>query len=82
MGGGGMSMVNLVTCLFNSFEALNDAFELQFFRASFFQIIKKHLMMLLNYNFFRASFFQLIKEHLMMLLKYNFFQGFLFSTYQ
>ena len=33
-------MVNLVTCLFHSFEALNDAFEVQFFRASFYTLSK------------------------------------------
>ena len=33
---GEMSMVNLVTCLFHSFEALNDAFEVHIFHASFY----------------------------------------------
>ena len=31
-GGGGMSMVNLVTVYFHSFEALNDAFEVHIFQ--------------------------------------------------
>ena len=35
---GKMSMVNLVTCHFHSFEALNDAFEVLFFRASFLHL--------------------------------------------
>ena len=34
-------MVNLVTCQnFHSFEALNDAFDVQFFRASFLNLTK------------------------------------------
>ena len=33
-------MVNLVICLFHSFEALNDAFEVYFFRASFLHLTK------------------------------------------
>ena len=37
---GKMSMVNLVTCLF--FEALNDAFELQFFQGFIFTPYQRH----------------------------------------
>ena len=33
-------MVNLVTCLFSLFEALNDAFEVQFFRALVLHLTK------------------------------------------
>ena len=37
---GEMSMVHPVIFLFSLFEALNDAFEVQFFRSSFLHLIK------------------------------------------
>ena len=41
MGKMSIYMVNLVTCLFHSFEALNDVFEVQFLvRASFSHLTK------------------------------------------
>ena len=38
-GGGGVSMVNPVTCLFLLFEALNDAFKVHFSELNFLHLI-------------------------------------------
>ena len=40
--GGNEYMVNLVTCLFSLFEALNDAFEVQFFQGFIFTPYQRH----------------------------------------
>ena len=39
---GEMSMVNPVTCLFSLLEALNDAFEVQFFQGFIFTPYHRH----------------------------------------
>ena len=40
--GGNECIVNPVTCLFFTFEALNDAFEVQFFQGFIFTPYRRH----------------------------------------
>ena len=52
-------MVNLVTCLFHSFEALNDAFEVQFFSGLHFYTLPKTLIAFrtMQLRFFKVKIF-------------------------